>query len=323
MTSRHTVPTLLLALALVAAACGGDTGPAGGGTTSPGPSPGGAPGGGQLGVAVASYDVAVDDDARLLVGLFTPDRRPVGGGEVALDLAYLGSSGSGEPQPGPSGTATFLPVPGDAPPTLPDAPTELEDGVGVYQARVALDRPGVWQVTVSADLDGEATTGSAAFQVLPEPQAPAVGDTAPSVDILTLASDAPRAAIDSRAGLEGGEIPDPELHDTTVAEARAAGRPFVVVLSTPVFCVSQFCGPITDTVQEMAGSYGDRAEFIHIEVWRDFESKELNPGVQEWTAGSGEPWVFLVGADGTIQARWDNVLDAGELTAMLDQLPAA
>jgi hypothetical protein len=34
-----------------------------------------------------------------------------------------------------------------------------------------------------------------------------------------------------------------------VADAIAAGRPVMVVGSTPVFCVSRFCGPITDAVQ--------------------------------------------------------------------------
>ena len=36
--------------------------------------------------------------------------------------------------------------------------------------------------------------------------------------------------------------------------------------------------------------------------------------------GGNEPWVFLVGPDGTIQARWDNVLDEAELVEALDGL---
>lgn len=37
--------------------------------------------------------------------------------------------------------------------------------------------------------------------------------------------------------------------------------------------------------------------------------------------GGSEPWVFLVGTDGTIAARWDNVLDEAELVALLEAVP--
>jgi len=43
------------------------------------------------------------------------------------------------------------------------------------------------------------------------------------------------------------------LHNISIAAATAAGRPAVVV-STPTFCVSRWCGPITDSVNELAGS---------------------------------------------------------------------
>ena len=36
-----------------------------------------------------------------------------------------------------------------------------------------------------------------------------------------------------------------------------------------------------------------------------------------------QPWVFLIAADGTIIARWDNVLIPAELEAALDLLPDA
>src|SRR3546814_4517134 len=81
--------------------------------------------------------------------------------------------------------------------------------------------------------------------------------------------------------LEDGSGPDPELHQLTVADAVATGRLTMVVVSTPVFCVSRFCGPITDSVQELAAPYGDRANFVHIEVWRDFERNKLNRGAAE------------------------------------------
>ncbi|MGH2765962.1 MAG: hypothetical protein ACRDKA_08645, partial [Actinomycetota bacterium] len=127
---------------------------------------------------------------------------------------------------------------------------------------------------------------------------------------------------DSRAAT--GEIPDPELHRTTVADSVAAGHPALVVISTPVYCVSRFCGPLTDMAQDLAADYGDRAEFIHIEVWRDFENQVVNKGAADWILREDElqePWVFLVGSNGRVVGRWDNVATRQEIEPYLRELP--
>ena len=59
----------------------------------------------------------------------------------------------------------------------------------------------------------------------------------------------------------------------------------VVVFATPVYCTSRFCGPVTDMVQELARAYSDRASFIHVEIWQDFEKKELTRAAAEWLVG--------------------------------------
>ena len=85
----------------------------------------------------------------------------------------------------------------------------------------------------------------AAFEVLADSAIPAPGDQAPLIR-QPLANDAavdPKS-IDSRAASDR-PIPDLELHDITIADAITAGRPTVVVISTPTFRVSRFCGPIT------------------------------------------------------------------------------
>ncbi len=280
----------------------------------------------ELAVAVASFDLAVGQAQRFIAGVFTPDRNLIGFGTVRMEFFYLGEKdASGEPEPVAATTASFLPVPGKEPKTASDTPTVLDDpeAAGVYETTVDFNRPGFWGVAVVADVGGERRTGTASFQVLPDHQVPAVGDPAPRSHNLTLASAAPKAAIDSRAGREG-DVPDPHLHTTTVAQAVEQGRPAVVVVSTPVYCMSRFCGPITDTVGELARTYADRAAFIHIEVWRDFNAGQLDEAAAQWIRtpqGGNEPWVFLVGADGRIAARWDNVLDRAELEQRLQALP--
>ncbi len=175
----------------------------------------------------------------------------------------------------------------------------------------------------------EARRATGAFQVLDRHLVPAPGDPARRSVNLTMDSpaDVPRAAIDSRAGSDGTQpIPDPELHGTTVAAALDAGRPVVVAVSTPVYCTSRFCGPVTDMVQELSHTYGDRASFVHIEVFRDFQNTVINRAAAEWiypdqSSGLNEPWVFVVGADGVVTARFDNVATRAELEPLLQALP--
>jgi hypothetical protein len=135
--------------------------------------------------------------------------------------------------------------------------------------------------------------------------------------------DAPLAAIDSRAATDG-KVPDPELHRWTIAEALDQGRPALVVFSTPVFCVSQFCGPVTDVVEDLASRYDDRAVFIHVEIWRDYDKQVINQAAADWLLRGNdltEPWVFLIGADGTILDRWATLFREDEVAAELEALP--
>lgn len=319
MISRVRALSLVLALAVLAA-CGSGSPEAGAPTTASGD---------RLAPQIASYDLAVGTQ-RFMVGLLSQDAELVGGGEVTLKFAYLGTRDeqtSGEVVA--EATASFLPIPagaGDAGAEVPDRPTILSGtrANGVYGTEASFDRPGFWGVVVEAEVAGEGTwTGRSTFEVFDRHRFPWIGEDAPRSENLTMASaDAPRPAIDSRAR-EGAEVPDPELHQMTVAGSIASGRPTVLVVSTPTYCVSRFCGPITDMVHELAGEYPDRANFIHVEVWRDFEAKEVNRAAAEWVLREDsilEPWVFLIGADGKIAARWDNVATREEIEPLLAAL---
>ena len=195
----------------------------------------------------------------------------------------------------------------------------------MYEATgVTFDDSGFWSVTVTGEVDGDPIEASAAFEVGEEHQIVNAGDPAPRTEnLLPGDPDAPVKAVDSRSE-DDGTVPDPELHEVTVADAIASGKPTVVVVSTPVFCVSRFCGPITDAIQTLVPTFGDRANFVHIEVWRDFEENVLNAGAAEWIypgeeVDPKEPWVFLVGGDGTVLQRWDNVANLTDVEAALTE----
>ena len=282
-----------------------------------------------LDAQVASYELLSDRENRFLLGIFTPDGL-VSYGSVDLRFTYLGAEGD-QSSPGPSLSAAFLPVPheGGAPTEVTASdpaitlPTEAQ---GVYTADVTFDRPGPWGVQASVDLGGEQpSTATATFDVRAKPTYPAPGQPAPPSDNLVIGTrGAPATALDSRITGEGQPPPDPDLHRFKIAELLEAGEPAVVVVSTPTYCQSRFCGPVTDSVEQLATRHSDRARFIHLEVWRDFERKVVNRGAADWVYRGKEltePWVFLVGADGKVVDRWQNVLDGAELEATLAELP--
>lgn len=323
---RRLTALLTAALLLAGAACGGDD-DSEGSTGDTGQTDSNEPAPVKLSAAVASYDLAVGPPGRLIVGVFDNENGPVGFGTVKLELFSFGTSPKegDEPVTGPTATATYLPLPGSAaPPADPNQTGFLESSErGVYQAQVPFDRPGFWKVLVTAEIDGESHQAEAAFQVLPEHTVPMPGDAAiPTENPVAGAEGVDPVIIDSRAA-NGAPIPDPELHDTTVKQALAEGKPILLVISTPTFCQSRFCGPITDMASDLAKTYGDRAAFIHYEVWEDFTATppKLNPWAEEWIKDSGEPWVFFIGADGKISHRWDNVAARADIEPLLQQLP--
>jgi hypothetical protein len=322
---RTSRPVLaLLAVALLAAACTG-------GGDEPEASPEPETASQELAIAIASYDLAVGDAQRLLAGVFTAERELLAFGEVSFQLGFLGEEPAGAADLTQEVTARFLPVPGMAPEGASNQPTLLvgQPGTGVYAGEVEFDQAGFWGLRVVAELaDGTVREGNVTFPVLEEHQVPAAGDDAPPSENLTLADveagTVEPTAVDSRA-VDGGEIPDRHLHTTTIADSIAEGRPVVAIFSTPVYCVSRFCGPLVEVLADTATRYEDRADFVMVEVWEDFEEQRLNAAAAEWIQteqGGNEPWVFLVDEDGRIQQRWDNVLDLDELEELLDRLPA-
>jgi hypothetical protein len=281
---------------------------------------------------VASSDLAADSPEAVQVGVFSSSDEAgvllLSFGEIDVAFSFLGGDGSLEPVAGPVTTGGFVPAPGTArrdrgEPTL----TNPADVAGVYVTpEVTFQEPGVWNAQVTTSVDGGAPiTLDAAFTVYPEHLIPAVGDDALRTKNLTMDSKGvPAVAIDSRAQ-DGAEVPDPQLHDATIADAIREGRPALVQFATPVYCQSQFCGPTVEAQQALEREYGDVAEFIHVEIWRDYEQSTVNQAAADWLLREGnltEPWLFLIDADGVIVERWGPLFDLDDVRASLDALRA-
>lgn len=279
---------------------------------------------------LSSTDLYVGAPQRVGVGLPLNDGRVVSFGGVSFSFSFLGGpSPAATPSSSPSGpsvAARYVPTPGTPAGGSEPRITQPTQARGIYEADgVTFDRPGYWRVTVTADVDGSTARAASAFAVLDAPSLPAPGEPALRTENLTMDSKDPAAAIDSRA-VTSGEVPDPELHRWTIADAIRAHRPVVVVFATPQYCQSEFCGPVTDAVDDLARDYEDRAVFIHVEIYHDYtaQPQEINKAAADWLLRDGdltEPWLYLIGADGTILDRWSTVFDPGQVARELRDLP--
>jgi hypothetical protein len=321
VSSRGPTLCFLLLIAVLGVACSSSAD--GGGTSATPEAAGGA-----LNAEVASSDLVAGDPQRFLLGVFASDGRLLSFGEVVLNFSYLGTQEQpAAPEAGPSATASFLPTPGT--PDEAGSSTTLtppSQGRGVYQAEgVTFDRAGIWQVDLTAEVASEGTrTASATFEVVEEPALPYPGQRALRTENLTIgAKDAPDGAIDSSAA-NGDPVPDPQLHEWTIAEAMAQRLPVLVTFATPVYCTSRFCGPTVDEIAALDRTYRDRAVFIHVEIWRDFQGRVINQAAADWLYRDDtltEPWTYLIGSNGRIIDRWGALFDPGEVSAELSKLP--
>jgi hypothetical protein len=309
----------LLSFGLLAAACSSDDEP---------PQPTGASGNPSGMVAVAaSVDLYTGDPQRVDLGLLMSDNSFVSFGTVDVSFSLVGDDAQASERPGPTATAVFVPTYGTSERSGGPIVTQPNEGRGVYEASdVVFDTPGVWVADVTADVRGLGPqTAQASFAVQEHPSLPAPGDRAQPTENLTVHSKGvPLAAIDSRAA-GTGTIADPDLHRWTIARAIAEGRPALVVFATPAFCTSKFCGPVTDMVEDLSRRYDDRAVFIHVEIWKDFENQVLNRAALDWlqmpNGDLTEPWLFLIGADGRIVDRWSSMWSEREVEIDLEALP--
>ncbi len=282
----------------------------------------------ELFAETASFETLVGIPQRIMVGITTADGRVLHGGSVRFTVRPVNAvHADAEPI---EVEAAFLPVPRSATPPATATIGGASEGIGVYAAEgVIIPGAGFWTITIDVPLQ-KAQTLETAVEVLDTPRVPAVGERAPQTDNEIHASATmPIEAIDSRSGRAGlgNELADPLLHRESIATVLAAQRPCVVVISTPTFCTSKFCGPITDVVNDLAvqaKATGKDTGFVHLEVWRSFDRNEVNPSAAEWisprNAAGNEPWVFLVGRNGSIVHRWDNLVSEAELRSALASL---
>lgn len=120
--------------------------------------------------------------------------------------------------------------------------------------------------------------------------------------------------------------PDPSLYGESVDQALAAGEPFVLAFATPAFCESAGCGPTLDMAKAVVKVNPIRA--INAEPYElSWTSGRLRPVLEnedfvpvEATNVHGiptEPWIFVVGASGNVDASFEAVVAPEEPAAAI------
>jgi hypothetical protein len=354
MPRRHATSALacLLAMSAIAAGCGGsDSSSPATGTVANKPAPPKSAFPSTQDRTLGEIVKAADSHAELVVspaalvfskgenrypfGVFQPDRSQVGDAEVALYAARVphaltagdGVASTREEKgavararaealeqsargPYPAEIESLATQPAFRAQTTssdPDAATV------VYTADVDFPSNGEWRIValikqgdeVAATLLPSASVGE--FKRIPK-----VGEKAPRIHTPT--------AADAGGDLSQITTRIPPDTQNRVDYAEALGKePIVLLFATPQFCQSRVCGPVVDVAEQVKEEYGDKAAFIHMEIYNDNDPNEgVTPQVRAFHLPS-EPWLFAIDRRGVIRAEIEGAFGVHDLTGALNK----
>jgi len=117
------------------------------------------------------------------------------------------------------------------------------------------------------------------------------------------------------------------VSDASAADVVGDGRPLALLVATPAFCSTAYCGPVLDTLIEATAHRSD-LHTIHLEVYANPDQVDGNfadPAIRlvpavERLGLRFEPSLFLVDGEGIVADRIDNVFDRTELDEALADL---
>ena len=185
------------------------------------------------------------------------------------------------------------------------------ESAGFYEADISPTSAGFLHLMAVTDR-APRQAGFAAVESIASSKIPGQGVVATPLDTPT--------SKDQRgsAYLCTNEPPCP-MHDASLREVLAAGRPAVFTVATPRFCRSRLCGPVVEEVLLARQTWADRVDFVHAEVYTDNEAKTASPSMTSWNLDS-EPWVFLIDSAGVVRDRFEGPVVSSQLEAALEAM---
>jgi hypothetical protein len=248
-------------------------------------------------------------------GTFTPGTRRLAFGLnastgqfiYAPTAVYIAKSAH-SPARGP-----FL-APADPMTVAPQYRSQQNSGPGgikaIYAAQVPVPRAGTYTVlsithTAHGLIGAPGEVAVAASSLIP-----GVGQRAPDIATDTLASTGGNLAL-----LTTRQPPE-QMHSVSLSQVLGK-RPVVLLFSTPQFCVSRVCGPVTDVTVALQHEFAGRIAFIHEEVYAHNQPKlGLRTQMKAFHLET-EPWLFTINRHGIITARLEGAFGTTELRQAL------
>ncbi|HET9678381.1 MAG TPA: hypothetical protein VFP21_12860 [Solirubrobacterales bacterium] len=184
----------------------------------------------------------------------------------------------------------------------------------VYSAELAFSGDGEWRLAAVLKEDGELKGTLLPSAVVGEfKKVPKTGQKAPVIHAPT--------AQDVGGDLSKITTRIPPDSQNKVDYADALGKePIVLLFATPQFCQSRVCAPVVDVAEQAKHEYGDKAAFIHMEIYNDNDpAKGVRPQVRAFHLPS-EPWLFTIDRHGVVR---DAVVGAFGLKLMHEAVEKA
>lgn len=244
---------------------------------------------------------------RLMFSFLDAKNVPVASPDRTVDV-QLFDLGVDPTKPVAEGKATFI--------------WAIEPTVGVYVFDADLKTAGTYGVQFTTTAKGTPETIRTGFDVQPVSSVIAIGDKAPPSKTPTLAD------VDGDvAKISTDPSPVTAFYETSIADAVAAKKPFVVAFATPKFCTSKQCGPTLDRLKPIAAKHPG-VTVINVEPYElQFTDGQLQPvlsgdppgltptaATEEWRLPT-EPWVFVVDKNGIVRASFMLIFSDDELEA--------
>jgi hypothetical protein len=268
-------------------------------------------------------------------GVFERDRTQVPDAEVALYFAKTPAPKPGtKSKSGNKGEAAKAEAQALDEPAAGPFPASIESLTTkpTFRAKTTSDDPDAASVVYSSQIDFP-SDGEWRIAALVKEGGEIKGRLLPSAEVGEYSSipqpgqQAPKIHTPTTADV-GGDLAKittriPPDTQNKVDYADALGKePIALLFATPQFCQSRVCGPVVDVAEQVKQEYGDKAAFIHMEIYNDNDpGKGVRPQVRAFNLPS-EPWLFTINSRGAVSSAIEGAFGLKAMTAAVKKAVA-
>lgn len=254
----------------------------------------------QLGAATGTFTPGVE---RVAFGLNSSSGQFI----YAPTAIYL-SKNPGSPAKGP-----YL-APADPMSVAPQYRSQQNSGPGgikaIYAAHVPIAHAGTFTILALTRTAKGLIGSPGEIAVTASSPIPAVGQKPPDITTDTTAT------VGGNVSLLTTRRPPEQMHSVSFSQVLGK-KPVALLFSTPQFCVSRVCGPVTDVAVALQHQFGNKITFIHEEVYAGNQpSKGFRSQMKAFHLRT-EPWLFVINRRGVIVARLEGAFGTTEVTQAL------